>query len=230
MEDLARRFQMTIVAGSALLPMNARGWDDLRFAAQPGGVYNLSLTIGPDGRVLSMTRKVNLVPGQEDHLGLTPGPRDEAVHVAPLPGDPAVRMATAICYDAFTVAHTAKEPAFHPLIDDVDRAGATILVQPAANPWRWDESWPLDRSGRQRTRRQAWREETAPAVLHQTRHLQAVVNPHLLLRLWDLHFDGQSAIWVKDAAGKVTLAAEAPGWHAEPQSETILYTVWEPFQ
>lgn len=227
MADLARRFRMTVVAGSALMPVNARGWDDVRFSARNGRTYNLSVTFGPDGHVLSYTRKVNLVPGQEDHLGLTPGPRNDAVKVVKLPGEPSLGLATAICYDAFTVPHTPDEPAFHSLIDDIDAAGTAILAQPSANPWRWEEPWPLEVSGRGRTRREQWREETAPHVLARARHLRAVVNPHLLMRLWDLEFDGQSAIWLRTGDG-VKLAAEAPGWRAEARSETVLHAVWEP--
>ena len=227
MSDLARRFAMTTVAGSALIPENARGYDSDQFQARNKSVYNLSVTYGPDGRSLSMTRKVNLVPGHEDILDLSSGPLDDAIATATLPGAPSVSIATAICYDSFTRAHTASEPHFQSLWPLLDDRGASIAVVPSANPWPWDDPWPLDQKTPSRLRKHQWAEESLPAALAGLTSVRVAMNPHLLASLLDVHFDGQSAIWARRGSA-IECLAQAPSSHAKPASECVVHTVWQP--
>ncbi len=226
MSDLARRFSMTTIAGSALIPENRLGYDQDAYSARSRSVYNLSVTYGPDGRFLAMTRKVNLVPGQEDVLDLTPGPADQAVISTLIPGTDQLSVATAICYDGFTVAHTNHEPHFQSLWPLLDRAGATILVIPSANPWSWDAPWPLDRGVPPRLRKEQWAQESLPAALVPMESIQVAVNPHLLASLLDVHFDGQSSIWAR-RDGQVQCLAASPSTSNDPASECVVHALWE---
>jgi predicted amidohydrolase len=218
---LARRLDAVVVAGSALLPDNALGYTSDRFQSRGGPVYNLSLTFGPDGRVRAVTKKRNLVPTQEDVLDLTPG-------TAPLP-DPvpvgALRLGTAICYDAFVRPHTDREPGFTPLVPLLAARGVDLVAQPAANPWPWEEPWVFAGPGDHRRRCQQWEEESLPAAMQAETRIRAGITAHLLARLFDVRFEGPSAIYIRDG-DHVRAVAVAPRADAHPEAETVVaYTL-----
>ncbi len=227
MADLARRFSMTVAAGTALLPENRLGYATEAFSPASAHVYNLAMMLDPSGAPLSITRKVNLVPGQEDRLGLAAAPVESALDVVALPTRPDVTLATAICYDAFAVAHTDHEPGFHGLLPDLDQKGVHILIQPSANPWPWDQPWPLDHERPPRLRKEQWCQESLPTALVPLRSVAVAVNPQLLFCGLSLHFDGQSAIWVRGTQGIEALAV-APSFRAESDSECVVHAQWNP--
>ena len=219
--DLARRLKAVVVAGSALLPDNAAGYDSDRFRSRGGPVYNLSLTFGPDGRVLAVTKKRNLVPTQEDVLDLAPGPDEppQLVRVG------SWRLGVAICYDAFVRPHTGREPAFVPLVPVLAERGADIVAQPAANPWPWQEPWVFAQPGDRRRRSDQWEDESLPAAMRADPRIRAGITAHLLARLFDVHFEGPSAIYVREG-GQVRAVAVAPRADAHPDAETVVaYTL-----
>jgi predicted amidohydrolase len=217
---LARELEAVVVAGSALVPENRLGPDSPVFLPKDHRVYNLALTFGPDGRALAVTRKHNLVPTQEDRLGLARGP----AHAPTFPVGP-VTAATAICYDAFSVPHSHREPGFTSLVPGLAAAGAQIIAQPSANPWWWNEPWVFPRP-EPLTRRQQWALEGLKAAMEAEPRIVAGVNPQLLAQIFDVHFDGQSAIYGR-RGDTVELLAEAPSGSLEPTSETVIGWVLE---
>jgi predicted amidohydrolase len=219
---LARTWGATVVAGSALMPQNRLGYGSDRYVPQDARVLNLSLTFGPDGRVVDHAAKVNLVPTQEDTLHLTPSRDARSVYrVGP------VTVGTASCYDAFATPHTAHEPDFQCQVPILADLGAVVIAQPSANPWRWHEAWPLARPGDPpRLRREQWREEGLWAAMQRSPSIAAGVNPQLLAELWDVHFDGQSMILARLGSGgdaPVEVVASAPRGDAHPDSETLVH-------
>lgn len=214
---LARRWRVWIVAGSALLPENRLGWDTPFFRARDHRVYNLSVTFGPRGDVVNVTKKVNLVPTQEDVLDLTPGPLDEWTAFS-VEG---TLFANCICYDAFRVPHTAGEPGFRCLLTEADARGVRVVLQPSANPWWWDEPWVFGSGADVPPRRRQWEEEGAAAALAGCRSVEVVVNAHLLARFLGVHFDGASAVHVRGEEG-VRTVARAGASRAEAASETVV--------
>jgi predicted amidohydrolase len=225
MATLAKRYAVTVVAGTALLPESRLSYDSDRYVPQNGRVYNFSFTVNPRGQVISVTRKVNLVPTQEDVLQLTSGPLDAALRWVVLPDTP-VKLATAICYDAFVRPHTAREPHFVNVLDRLDRAGVQLVAQPSANPWRWEELWPFDAPHQRppRSRRQQWVEEGSYAALKQCQSIEVVINPQLIMEFLDLHFDGQSAILAREGQMVKTLAESA--YSRGPEANEVLYAAW----
>ncbi len=215
---LARQWGATVVAGSALLPENALGYASDQYRPQDGQVYNLSLTFGPDGRVIHHTAKVNLVPTQEDRLHLAPSRSAPSVYpVGPL------AAGTAICYDAFHVAHTSHEPDFRGQLPALAALGATVIAQPAANPWWWDEAWTLSaQPGERRLRRDQWMEEGLMAAMQAAPSVRAGVSAQLLARLWDVHFDGRSMILARQSDA-IQVMAHAPRSEAHPDSEALIH-------
>lgn len=225
--ELARRHRLFLVAGSALLPANRRGWQDDRFVAGGRAVYNLAITVDPAGHTLAVHKKSNLVPTLEDRLGLTAGrPEDLPVIELATAAGP-VAMATAICYDGFAVPHTRREPNFRPALPMLDQRGARLVAVPSANPWPWEERWPLGEGGDCRTRAAQWVEEGPPAALARCRTVELVINPLLLLELWDVHFDGRSAIWRRGPDG-VRAVAQAPDGRPQSSAECVVHYCWEP--
>jgi predicted amidohydrolase len=215
--ELARSYGVWIVAGSALLPENALGYDTSLFRAADRHIYNLSVTFDPVGRVANVTRKVNLVPVHEDGLGLSAGsPADWTGFAVEN-----TAFANCICYDAFRVPHTAGEPGFRSLLREADDRGVKVVVQPSANPWWWDEPWVFGSGDNIPLRSQQWEGEGAASALKECRSVDVVVNSMLLASFLGLHFDGASAIYVRDEDG-VRVAARVAASLAEPAAEELI--------
>lgn len=224
MVRLAHDYDMTVVAGSALVPQSRWIYDSNRFMPRSPKVYNMSFTAGPDGHVIYQTRKVNLVPTQEDVLELTPGPSDTAALGVTLPGTD-IPMATAICYDAFSRPHTNNEPKFVNILEAMDKNGVRLVAQPSANPWWWDEPWPLDPPGQQRLRRDQWDEEGSRAALRGCQSVEVIINPQLLMDFLDIHFDGESRILARTPHGVETLVKSQIT--RGPDGDMVLHAVWD---
>jgi predicted amidohydrolase len=215
----ARAHGAWVVAGSALLPENAHGDLDDRFAPRDGRVYNTSYAFAPDGRHVGVTRKVNLVPTLEDTLGLSPGRADDLRPIrTPFGG-----VGTLVCYDGFRVAHTDREPGFQRLAARYDAAGCAILAQPAANPWPWEEGWIFADPGETQRRCEQWSSEGlfAQLAMEPLASVRYAVTPQLLGRIFDNRFDGRSQILERDAGG-VRVIAEAARADASLAAEEVI--------
>lgn len=221
--DAFRRFAREnacwVVAGSAILPRSAHG--DLADRFEPSGarVYNTSYAFDPEGRHVGCVRKVNLVPTLEDKLGISPGREDE-LRAFPTPFGP---VGTLICYDGFYVPHTRDEPGFSRLAARYDAQGCTVLAQPAANPWPWDERWAFAERGETQLRRDQWLCEGLLAQLDAGRFasVRYAVVPQLLGAVMENHFDGRSHILARDAGG-ARILGEASSSAPDPSAEEVV--------
>ena len=207
---LARESGLSIVAGSALLP---DGGDE---------VFNLSLTFAPNGHVVGSTRKVNLVPGLEDSLGLSRGRADELMPVT-LPVGP---VGTLICYDGFAVPHTRSEPRWCAVGPTLAARGARIIAQPAANPWPWDGPWVHRPRADATLRREQWQSEGLEAQLSWMVGVRYGVTAHLVGRVLDQRFDGRSAIVERGPDGAVTTLAAARSANEEDVVHARVEAPW----
>jgi len=193
---LARRHGAYVIAGSHL-------------RLGPGGdLTNASFCFGPDGRLLSTTDKVNLVPGIEDRapkaLGLARGSAERL----PIVDTPFGRLCTLICYDGFREPHTSLER-FEPMGPRLAaRGGVTVVANPAANPWPWREPWRFAEAGETGTREAQWEREGLPGSLAEVPFARWGITAHLIGSVLDLHFDGQSEI-LETTAGGVRCRARA---------------------
>ncbi len=192
---IARRHAATVVAGSFL-------------RVRPDGqVHNSSCTYDADGRRGAVTDKVNLVPEAEDSsptgLGLARGDPDGIALVDTRFG----KLATLICYDGFCEAHTRGER-FTAMGKRIDRAGADIIANPAANPWPWNEGWYFAEPGENILRKDQWRTEGLPATLATLEHVRYGVTAHLAGKILDQSFEGRSEILERGDDG-VKILAEA---------------------
>jgi predicted amidohydrolase len=221
--DFARRHRAWVVAGSALLPRNARGDTAEAFEPEGGRVYNTSYAFAPDGAHVGATRKVNLVPTIEDALGLSPG---DARDVVPFEA-PFGRVATLICYDGFLVPHTRGEPGFARLGAAVDARGAHVIAHPAANPWPWDERWCFAEEGERQLRREQWQSEGIFAQLAAGRFetLRYAATAHLLGAVFDNRFEGRSQILERTPTGAHILAEATRTGPSRDAEEVVLRAV-----
>lgn len=179
--DVARRTNAFVVAGT-----------HLRAAA--GAVTNTSYTFGPDGALIAVTNKVNLVPGLEDHR---PGGVDLArgqLEQMPLVSTPFGGLATVVCYDGFFVSHTRDEPEFVPVCPYVDDLGARVIANPSANPWPWRGPWLYAFPGGPQTRDVQWQTEGLAGSMASLHNVRYGVTAHLCARILDFQFDGPSEI------------------------------------
>jgi predicted amidohydrolase len=193
---LARRLDAYIVAGSHL----RLGTD--------GVLTNASLLFGPDGRLLSTTDKVNLVPGMEDGargaLALSRG----TDHL-PIVDTKLGRVATLICYDGFREPHTRTERfvALGPRL--AERGGVDIVANPSANPWPWRGPWKFNEPGENLVREEQWQIEGLCGSLERAPFARYGITAHLVGKVLDLAFEGASEIVERDGSS-VRVLARAP--------------------
>ena len=211
---IARDFGLWVVAGSALLPRNRLGDEGPDFVPQDARTYNTSHTFAPDGRCVAVTRKVNLVPTQEDILRLSPGVPEELRVV----DTPFGRLGTLICYDGFREPHTSREPGFVPTASVMDGLGADVVAQPSANAWPWDGPWAFNDPGEHQLRREQWFNEGLFAQLRTLRRVRYAVNPQLGGGFFDHTFEAPSLILERVGPGEVRVLAQA----ADPRAEDVL--------
>lgn len=109
---LARKYHVTIVAGSAPIP------------SSDGKIYNACFVFGPTGKVIGIQYKVHLVELELEHgLDLTAAP---LVKIHAIPTEVG-RIGVAICYDAF----------FDDVVDRLVKEKSDILIQPSFNVEKW---------------------------------------------------------------------------------------------
>lgn len=211
---IARDFGLWVVAGTALLPRNRLGDEGPGFSPHGARTYNTSYTFAPDGRCVAVTRKVNLVPTQEDTLQLSPGHPEELRVVE----TPFGRLGTLICYDGFREPHTSREPGFVPAARLVDALGAEVVAQPSANAWAWDGPWAFNDPGESQLRREQWFTEGLFSQLRTLRRVRYAVNPQLVGRFFDNTFEAPSLILERGEDGEVRVLAQAE----DPRAEDVL--------
>jgi predicted amidohydrolase len=204
--SLAREHRIAVVGGSALL---TDGGDE---------IYNLSLTFDEDGRVAGRARKVNLVPEIEDRIGLARGEVGELRPAAVAAG----RVGTLVCYDGFTVAHTAREPGWR-LAGEAYLRGPEIVAQPAANPWPWQGPWVHRPPGSDLSRQEQWAAEGLESLLPRLEGVSYAVTAHLVGEVLGQRFEGRSAIYRRAEDGTATALARALRADLSPESEEVVH-------
>ncbi|MDX2091022.1 MAG: hypothetical protein SFX73_24395 [Kofleriaceae bacterium] len=182
---LARRHGVYLVAGS-----------HLRLGPN-GDLTNASFLFAPDGRLLATTDKVNLVPGIEDRspkgLALARGVPEQVPIVEARFG----RVCTLLSYDAFREPHTPQERFDLMAARIAARGGVCVVANPSSNLWAWRGPWKYAELGvpEEPTSREAqWHREGLPGALAEYPFARWGVTAHLVGRVLELTFEGQSEI------------------------------------
>lgn len=178
-QQLAREYGVYLCCGS--LPMPRYHVQGKRLRREAATLHNETVLLSPKGELIGVTDKVHLTPAEEgDGVDLTPGPLGE-LRVFPTPvGD----LGVGISLDAFR----------QDVIGRLEAQGCTVLLQPDANglPWTAQEGLPPDPT-QVRDQPLAWLESSHQATT-QGQNIRYAVNPMVVGNLFDLSFDGQSAI------------------------------------
>lgn len=176
-----------LIAGSLFSPL--MDWEPVRELHREGwGVYNLSLVLSPQGTVLGRVPKVNLTAAERSAL-LSSGRSSQGILQTRIG-----TIANLICLDAF----------HENLIEDADRNGAWLVVQPSANAARWDGPWS---GGEGQKEGEVWLGEGLAQKLAGRENLRYGLNPMLNGKLYELSFEGQSGVY---AARKALALADSP--------------------
>lgn len=208
LSDLARRYRVTLVSGSIPSPH----WKLARGRLRPAGraVYNTTFVFGPGGELLGSADKVHLTPLEGPAaLDLSPGSLDDLRAIP----TPAGSLGVAISLDAFR----------DDVLERLSSQGVTVLTQPDANPGPWTdpEGLPPDPDN-VRDQPIAWLESAWRAASFGS--IRYVVNPMAVGNLFDVSFDGQSAITAR--------AEEAPEPRAyaltTPRPGFLVLAPWPP--
>lgn len=189
MQQAAQRHNCYLVAGSLFSPLvdwePSRGWH-----AADHRVHNLGLVISPSGTPLARTGKLCLT--QPERLAqIRAGDWGSQVVHTDLG-----TLANLICLDAF---HDR-------WIERADAAGAWLVVQPSANAANWGRPWPPNH---QLSEGEAWVKYGLASKLPGRENLRFGLNPMLNGQLFELCFEGQSAIYA--ATGLLAQAAQPVG-------------------
>jgi predicted amidohydrolase len=202
---IAAEHDLWVVAGSTILPRNRLGDESVDFEAADTTLHNTSYVFSPHGALSAVVRKVNPVPTQEDVLGISGAPAQDLRPLETTFGP----LATLICYDGFSEAHTSDEPEFvacGPVVDDL---GAQVVAQPSANAWSWDAPWAFNDEGEDLLRCDQWFREGMHDQLATLRSVRYVVNPQLVGAVLDAHFEAPSLIMERTEDGEVVTRARA---------------------
>jgi predicted amidohydrolase len=169
MTQMARTYGTYLVPGSILLPLMKSETD---LSPVGNAVYNTSFLISPEGRVIGSQRKVHLIDLEmEEGLDTTPGELDWIKTYETRAG----RLGIAVCLDAF------KDDVVERLVSQ----GAQILVQPSANPERWQEALE-----------HGW-EKGSWGMVQRHDALHYGINPMMVGEMFGMVFEGVTSITAK---------------------------------
>lgn len=197
--EAARSAGAYLIAGSLFSPR--MDWEPARRLHPQGwGVYNLSLVFSPQGTVLARVPKVNLTSSERTAL-LSRGQSGQGLIRTQIG-----TLANLICLDAF---HES-------MIEEADRSGAWLVVQPSANAARWEGPWSGDPTQQEG---QVWLREGLARKLIGRENLRYGLNPMLNGNLYELSFEGRSGVY---AAGQPLALAESPVGDAVVRASVVI--------
>jgi len=200
LSSLSQEYNAYILAGTVVLPPEWRPSQEtgpmktlktVRDATKKTKLYNTAYLFGPNGDVLLRQRKVNLIPLEQEGLGLSPASIDELQSYT-IEGIP---IGVTICYDAF----------FPEIVKHLVEGGTKILIDPSANPEPWtNETEEQNRKG-------------LFARVQEEPEIKYGVQAMLTGRIFDLTFEGVSSIVTKkeDTPDKTGIVCQAKS-HDEP--------------
>jgi len=193
MTEMARTFHSYLVPGSIMLPDTA---SEKTLTPLGSDVYNTALVVSPEGRVVGRQRKVHLIDLEcQKGLDATPG-KIEWIRST---DTEAGKLGVAICLDAY------KDDVVGKLVSQ----GARILLQPSANPEKWEDAL-----------KHGW-EKGSLGMVQQYDDLLYGINPMMVGEMFGLTFEGVSSITCK-----ASRTADGSGYLARAKTADSEEVVW----
>lgn len=191
--DLAKKYQVTIIGGSILLPNP--GISKERIQVKKGQLYNVSAIFNPDGSLQpSLVKKSFPIEDEQPFVAQSP------VSDIPVFDLPSGRTAVLICADSWFPAAYQSLINKNPLLIAVP--SYTQQENSMQKPWGGYSGFPtpadVDSSDRGKiTLRDAWLKYTLPSRIKSTSASYGI-NVTLKGKLWDLGTDGEFIAISKD--------------------------------
>lgn len=172
--ELAKQHNTYLLCGSSVHPRLEEKGGKVQIAAPE--LYNQAVLIGPQGKVLGSWDKVHLT-ADEYPLGMVDGKLEDLITVSTPVGD--IGVATSL--DAFR----------EDVVKKLEATGTTVFLQPDANATEW--SGTEQGTSTKRPQPEAWL-DSSWKVVQDSKTIQYAVNPMVVGNLFDVSFDGQTAI------------------------------------
>ncbi|GGJ45779.1 nitrilase-related carbon-nitrogen hydrolase [Deinococcus roseus] len=172
--ELAKEHGVYLLCGSSV-HVHLKQENNRVMMASPE-LYNQAVLLSPEGKVLGAWDKVHLT-ADEYPLGMVDGKLQDLITVPTPVGD--IGVATSL--DAFKPD----------VIAQLERTGTTVFLQPDANATEWTGT--EHGTSTRRPQPEAWL-DSSWAVVQNSKVIQYAVNPMVVGNLFEVSFDGQSAI------------------------------------
>jgi predicted amidohydrolase len=180
--EVARRLGAYVCPGSSLLP--PFDWEALRGPHLSGAsVYNTSCLISPRGTILGWTRKIHPLR-IERRLGVRPGRLGELGLYHTDIG----RIGILLCLDGF----------YEAAVQQLDRLGCQIVVQPSANPLPWQRP---PRRGMVLSQEEQWLRQGLGYLIQGRENIGLALNPMSVATVLGHTDEGRSSVFVNPAKG-----------------------------
>lgn len=174
--EAAKRYNTYVCPGSMFMPQIDREVLKGTFAVSKG-IYNTSLLINPKGKVIGVTRKVNITE-DEKKLGIKGGRTEDLFPFSTEIGE----VGILICLDGF----------YDSLVARMDNLGCELIIQPSANPKEWTQ---IPRKGAELTQEEEWLSSGIGELVQERENIVYALNPMGVSSVFDHKDEGRSSAW-----------------------------------
>ncbi|RKX85919.1 MAG: hypothetical protein DRP57_02685 [Spirochaetes bacterium] len=175
--EAARRYNTYVCPGSMFMPQ--RDWEVSKGAFTVSKrIYNTSLLISPKGKVIGVSRKVNIT-GDEKKLGIKEGSVEDLFPLHTEIG----KIGTLVCLDGF----------YDSLVARLDNFGCELVIQPSANPKKWLQ---IPRRGIKITQEEEWLSFGIGGLVQERESIVYALNPMGVSAVFNHRDEGRSSAWV----------------------------------
>ncbi|NOY07479.1 MAG: carbon-nitrogen hydrolase family protein [Spirochaetes bacterium] len=176
----AVRYNTYVCPGSIFVPPIDREVLQGLFAVSKG-IYNTSLLINPKGKVVGVSRKVNITK-DEKKLGIRGGRVEDLFPFSTEIG----KVGILICLDGFYDSLAAR----------MDNFGCEVVIQPSANPKKWKQE---PRRDAEQTQEEEWLSSGIGKLVQGRESIVYALNPMSVSSVFGHADEGLSNAWVNSS-------------------------------
>ncbi len=188
----AVRYNTYVCPGSIFMPPIDREVLQGIFAVS-GGIYNTSCLISPKGKIIGVSRKVNIMK-DEKKLGIRGGRVEDLFPFSTEIG----KVGILICLDGF----------YDSLVTRMDNFGCEVVIQPSANPKKWKQE---PRKGAEQTQEEEWLSSGTGKLVQGRESIVYALNPMSVSSVFGHADEGLSNAWVNLSLGDLSDLSDLSG-------------------
>ena len=186
----AERYNTYVCPGSIFMPPIDREVLQGLFAVSRG-IYNTSFLINPKGKVVGVSRKVNITK-DEKKLGIKGGRVEDLFPFSTEIG----KVGILICLDGFYDSLAAR----------MDNFGCEVVIQPSANPEKWKQE---PRRGAEQTQEEEWLSSGIGKLVQGRESIIYALNPMSVSSVFGHADEGLSNAWVNSSLADSAYSADS---------------------